>query len=164
MTKIGRYSEVHPSVLMGDHSVIGNYCVIGKNVTLGKNVVIGNYCQVEEGTTIDDGTVLQGSVKTGKHCEIGKKVTLKWGVILTTDVRVEENVFMGARAVTLGSTAERKTEYGTLIQENAYIGGGAIIAPNLRIYRDVIVGAMAYVNMNLCASGTFVGVPAKQIK
>lgn len=161
--QIGKYSEVHESVRIGNGSKIGMYCVIGKDVFIGNNVTIGNYCQIEDGTLIHDNSVLQGSVKTGKHCEIGKNVTLKWGVILTSYVVIQEGVFMGARAVTLGSTAKRKTEHGTVIQARAYIGAGVYIAAKTKIAADIIVGAMSFVNENLMDPGTYVGVPAKKL-
>ncbi len=154
----------YPPDVMGEGSTIGAYCMIGKNVKLGKNVTIGNYCQIEDGTIIGDGSILQGEVKTGKDCVIGKNVTLKWGVILTSEVWIGDGAFMGARAVTLGSTAKRETKYGTIIETRAYIGAGVNIAPCTTIGREVVVGAMAYVNNDIGNRGTYVGIPAKRIK
>jgi len=51
-----------------------------------------------------------------------------------------------------------------LIQDDAWIGAGAIILPNVTIGRGVVVGAGAVVTKDVPPYTVVAGVPAKEIK
>ena len=50
------------------------------------------------------------------------------------------------------------------IEENVWIGGGAILLPGVTIGRNAVVGAGAVVSRNVPANTVVVGNPAKVIK
>lgn len=120
---------------------------------------------IEAGTTIGDNVVIQGQVRIGENCTIEDDCVLKWGAILTKEVHLESNVFFGVRSTCLGSDSDRVDNHGTIIGENAYIGGHSVIFPNIVIEDNVIVGAMSLVNKHLTKDGeTYFGQPARQKK
>ena len=67
---------------------------------------------------------------------------------------------MGPCSITLGSSAYRVTDHGTVIGKRTYIGAGVKIVANTQIGNDIIVGAQAFVNKDLIEPGVYVGIPA----
>jgi len=162
--KIGQYNVIHPTVEMEEGVVIGNHNVIYEGVKLGRNTIVGNFCEL--GVTLKTGknVIIQGRVRIADDCVIEDDVQLKIGVILTSRVRLKKNSFIGPCSVTFGSTAYRVTKHGTTIGERTYIGGGAVIAADIQIGDDIIVGAQAFVNKDLREPGIYVGCPAKLVR
>ncbi len=143
---------------------IGSYNVIGNNVWCGKNVQIGHHCIIEDYVTIGNDVILQGNIKVASGAKIGNNCTLKHGTILTNQCILKDNVFMGPNTITLGGTHERKTEHGTVIGENCYIGGGSQIAANKNLCANVTTGALSFVNKDITDPGIYVGIPARKLR
>ena len=148
----------------GENFEIGFFNVIARNVTVGDNVIIGHNCIIESNVVIGNNVILQANIKIAAGTKISDGCTLKHGTILTNDVLLKENVFMGPNSVTLGGTHERKSEHGTIIGKNCYIGGGTQIAANKKICDDVTTGAMSFVNKDITEPGIYVGVPIRLLR
>ena len=111
--------------------------------TIGLNV------QIEEGTMIMANVVINSNTKIGKHTIINT------GAIIEHDNIIEDYVHISPNS-TLGGTVK--------IEEGTHIGIGATIKNNITITKNVTIGAGAVVVKDIKEVGTYVGVPAKEIK
>jgi len=161
---VGQNNVIHPSVKMSKGVKVGNYNVIYEGVELGENTIVGNFCELGKNLKTGRNVIIQGRVRIANDCIIEDNVELKIGTILTSRVLLKKDSFMGPCSITLGSSAYRVTEHGTIIGERAYIGAGAQIAANIQIDDDIIVGAHAFVNKDLTEPGIYCGIPAMFLK
>lgn len=109
----------------------------------GSNISIGNNCYINHGVTILD----------SYEVEIGNNVFFAPGVIVT--------------AVTHPLQAEKRRELiikKVTIEDDAWIGAGAVIFPGVTIHRGAVIAAGAIVNRDVDAFTVVGGTPAKFIK
>jgi UDP-3-O-[3-hydroxymyristoyl] glucosamine N-acyltransferase len=158
-----KMNDIGDNFQYGINFSIGSYNVIGNNVSLGDNVKIGHHCIIENNITIGNNVLIQGNVKIASGTTIKDNCTLKHGTILTNQVIIEENVFMGPNTITLGGHVNRKSEHGTVIGKNCYIGAATQIVANTKICDNVITGAFSFINKNIDVPGTYVGIPARRL-
>jgi acetyltransferase-like isoleucine patch superfamily enzyme len=124
----------------------------------GKHVVIspGFFLEVPSSLVIED------NVSFGPHVGIygAGKVIFKKNSMIANNVKI------------VTSTHDPSTEdmrftgihKDVIIEENAWIGAGAIILGGVTIGKDSIVGAGSLVNKNVEPFAVNVGVPAKPIR
>lgn len=109
----------------------------GKNIHLGKDVFINSGCKFQD----------QGGIYIGDRALIGHNV-----VLATLNHSLEP---------AKRSSLEPAPIY---IEEDAWIGSGAIVLPGVRIGRGSVVAAGAVVTKDVPAMTVVGGVPAKPIK
>lgn len=110
--------------------------------------------------------------------KVGKDVYIGESVIIIDRLNDKKNLIIGNRvaispAVIFITSSEPnlsrikpyvKTKHGTIIiKDDAWIGAGAIILPNIIIGEGAIVGAGAVVTKSVAPHTIVVGVPAKKI-
>ena len=157
-------NEIGEMFIKGKNFSIGNFNTIGKDVKVGNNVRIGHNCIIEDNVIIGNDIIIQGNIKIASDTIIEDGCTFKHGTIITNGVHIKKNVFFGPNSITLGGTHERKTDWGTVIGENCYIGAGALITAAVKLCDDVILGALTFVTKDIEVPGTYIGIPAKLIK
>ena len=157
-------NEIGCNFQSGPDFEIGYFNVIGDNVKVGDSVLIGHHCIIEDDVTIGDNVTLQGNIKIASGTAIEDDCVLKHGTILTNNALLKKNVFMGPNTITLGGTHERKTEHGTVIGANCYIGGGSQIAANKKLCDNVTTGALSFVNRDITEPGIYVGIPVRKLR
>lgn len=109
---------------------------------IGKDIEIGAGCVVMAGVVINPGT------------EIGN------GVIINTSSSVDHDCKIGAYChIAVGAHICG----GVNIDEETWIGAGAVVNNYLYVCSGCIIGAGAVVVKDIIKSGTYVGVPAKQV-
>lgn len=111
--------------------------------------------------------------------EIGENVYIAEGFIVAEDLHKPERISIGDRAaigpgvilVTLShpNYSVLRDSYGEkhgsiIIEEDAWIGAGAIILPGTCIGKKAIVGAGAVVTNNVSSEKIVIGIPAREIK
>lgn len=104
---------------------------------------------VGEGSIICPGTIITVNVNIGKHCHLN---------LLTT---VGHDVVIGDYFT---SAPGAKVSGNVTIYDCVYMGTNASIREKLSIHSFVTIGSNAAVVKNIESSGTFVGVPVKQIR
>lgn len=110
--------------------------------------IIGDDVYIGEKLTIVD------KLSDQKNITIGSRVAISPGVIL---VASSEPNFSKIKHYV-------KTAHGTIqIKNDAWIGAGAIILPNITIGEGAVVGAGAVVTKNVDPYTIVAGVPAKKI-
>jgi maltose O-acetyltransferase len=126
---------------IGQNSIIEApfYCSYGKNIHIGDDVYLNFMC------TIFDNNV----VHIGHHVMIGPVV----------------QIYTAAHPIQAEARIQGwEVAKPILIEDNVWIGGGAIILPGVRIGKNTVVGAGAVVSRDVPANTVVVGNPAKVIR
>jgi maltose O-acetyltransferase len=115
------------------------YCPYGHNIYIGDYSFLNVYC-----------TILDGNeVRIGQHVMIGPAVQIYTPAhLLQAEPRIQG--FEVAKAIT--------------IEDNVWIGGGAILLPGVKIGQNAVVGAGAVVTRDVPANMVVAGNPARVIK
>jgi maltose O-acetyltransferase len=135
----------------------------------GAGVRISGKCMIWEGLTIRP-------IGGAKNIAIGRGTFVNTGVrfgVPTDTVTIGENVQIGPRV--MFETASHGLEYvpgkgrGTstkpiIVEDEVWIGGGAIIGQGVTIGRGAVVAAGAVVVHDVAAQTLVGGVPAKKIR
>lgn len=110
--------------------------------SIGKDVYVG------------ERTIIIDRLSDRNNIIIGNRVAISSGAILVTS---SEPNFSKIKSYV-------KTEHGTIVIKNdAWIGAGAIILPNITIGEGAVVGAGSVVTKNVEPYTIVAGVPAKKI-
>jgi len=115
------------------------YCSYGQNIYIGDHVYLNVLC-----------TILDcNEVHIGHHVMIGPAVQIYTAAhLLQAETRIQG--WEVAKAI--------------VIEDNAWLGGGAIILPGVRIGRNAVVGAGAVVSRSVSANTVVAGNPARVIR
>jgi maltose O-acetyltransferase len=115
------------------------YCVYGQNIHLGDHVYLNVQC-----------TILDcNEVHIGHHVMIGPNVQI---YTAAHDLRAAARIQGWEVAKSI------------VIEDNVWIGGGAILLPGVRIGRNAVVGAGAVVTRSVPANTVVAGNPARVLR
>lgn len=134
------------------------------------NAELDDHCQIMDYAFVD----------AGQSLKIGKYSTITWQCVVEGGAKISigDRVFLGPGSKVLSSTYElngyyaiehipdecRATSYGDIvIEDDAYIGAGAVVMPGVKIGEGAVVGANSLVNRNLKPWGIYFGNPVKLI-
>ncbi len=126
---------------IGQNSIIEPpfYCSYGQNIYLGEHVYLNFLCAILDNNT----------VHIGNHVMIGPSVQLYTAAHpLQAEARIQG--WEIAKPI--------------VIEDNVWVGGGAIILPGVRIGRNAVVGAGAVVTRNVPMNTVVAGNPARVIR
>ena len=115
------------------------YCSYGENIHIGDCVYINFSC------TIFD----NNKVQISNHVMIGPFVQI---YTAAHPIQAEDRI----KGI--------ETAAPIVVEENAWIGGAAIVLPGVRIGRNAVVGAGAVVIRDVAANTVVVGNPARVVK
>ena len=110
--------------------------VIAEDAVVGKGTVVMAGTVINSGSVIGRGCIINTCASVDHDCALGDFVHVAVGAHLTGGVKVG---------------------YGT------WIGAGAVVNNDVSICEGCMIGTGAVVVRNIRVSGTYVGVPAKQI-
>lgn len=126
---------------IGDGTIIWPpfYCAYGQNISIGEHVFLNVMC-----------TILDGAeVHIGDHVMIGPAVQI---YTAAHDLRAEPRIH------------GREVARPISIEDNAWLGGGAILLPGVTVGRNAVVGAGAVVSRDVPANTVVAGNPARVIR
>ncbi len=132
--QIGQGCAVWNYVVIGDNTKIGDGCVIGSFVDLGKDVVLGRNCNIQAHVTISNG------------CVLGDNVFIAPNSSLLND-KYPMSGFMTPPKIC----------------DDATIGGGVTILPNVTVGEKAVVGGGSVVAKNVPDRTVVAGCPAKKV-
>lgn len=115
------------------------YCSYGKNTYLGDHVFINYMCVILD----------NNEVRIGNHVMIGPSVQI---YTAAHDLLAESRI----KGMEIAKPI--------VIEDNVWIGGGAILLPGVRIGKNAVVGAGSVVSRNVPANTVVVGNPARVIR
>ena len=148
---------IEASSIDGDKIVaIGNSKIrerIQKNIDniatlIHPNAVISRRVEIGEGSVVMAGAVINSDSVVGKGCIINT------GASVDHDCKIENFVHVSVGTHVAGNC---------IIGERTWIGAGATVSNNINICNDCMIGAGAVVIKNIEESGTYIGVPAKEM-
>ncbi len=148
MTKVktGKDVVIGQSAKFGENVVIWNYVVIGAHTLIGSETVIGSFCDV------------------GKEVTIGKKCNLQAHVTISNGCKIGNNVFIAPNSSLLNDKYPvSKALTPPVIEDDAIIGGGVTVLPNIIVGEGSIVAAGSVVTKDVAARTVVRGVPAKVV-
>jgi mannose-1-phosphate guanylyltransferase/phosphomannomutase len=123
---IGEGSEINPRAVIRAPAVIGRNCRVKESCLLDEYSVLGDSCILEEGAALNR-AIIWPNVYVGKKsrltgCTVSRQNTIKSYVVLSE---------------------------GVVLGEKCFIGQGAIIHPQVKVWPDKSVEAGANVSMSL---------------
>ncbi len=110
--------------------------------------VISKTARIGNGTVVMAGAVINPYVKIGSGC------------IINTCASVDHDCVIGDYVhISVGAHVAGTVKIG----DNTWIGAGATVSNNIEITNDCTIGAGATVVCDIENSGTYIGIPAKNI-
>lgn len=116
--------------------------LVHPDAVVGKNVKIGI------GSVVMAGVVINSCTDIDKACIVNTGATIDHDCSVDSFVHISPGVHI-AGAVKVG--------------KGAWLGIGSIISNNLIVTRNCVIGAGSLVIKDIMESGTYIGIPAKQI-
>ena len=145
-SKTGKGVIIGKDVQFGSGVTVWNYVVIGDNVKIGDGTRIGSFCDIGSGVLI------------GKNCNVQAHVTISNGC------KIGNNVFIAPNSSLLNDKfplSECLTP--PVIEDDAVIGGCAVILPNLTIGKGSVVAAGSVVTKDVPPRTLVKGTPATRL-
>ncbi len=160
-----------------------------ENIRLGSGVYLDHGVYLHAcpgGISIDDDTVVmhesilhvynfrnlpQSGIWIGKRCFIGERTVIRGqgGVTIGDDVLIAPHVQILAVDHVVSTSrvpinAQGLSARGIVVEDGAWLGGGAIITDGVRIGRNAVVGAGSVVTHDIPAASVALGVPARVVR
>ncbi len=113
---------------MGKNVFVGENTRIGAKVKYKGGVVIGKNCQIGEKCELEDCVI-------GDNCVVGNGAKL-CGTTVWSDVKIGERASLGKCVVASRTTVEdgAQVDAGAIIAEDCFIGSGAVVRENIKIW------------------------------
>lgn len=118
-------------------SVYSKNAYVSHFAKLGKGVFIGHHAHIGVLTFVNDFVVVNTSASIDHDCEL------------------QTGSFIGPNATLCGKV---------LIGEASFVGASAVVRDKITVSSNIIIGTGAVVVENLTEKGTYVGVPARQLR
>jgi UDP-3-O-[3-hydroxymyristoyl] glucosamine N-acyltransferase len=134
--KIGEGTVIQPNVFIGENVVIGNHCIIHSNVSIYENTVIGNHVIIHSNSTI-----------AGDACYFQKRDT-GW-VKLTScgSVKIEDEVEIGANCcIDRGVTGVTFIGKGTKFDNQVQVGHDTHIGEHCFLVSQCGISGCSYID------------------
>lgn len=147
---------------IGKDTVIFPCTYIEADVKVGSGCKIGPFARLRPGTRVHDKAEIGNFVELCRT-EVGEGTKVKHHTYLG-DAVVGKKANIGAGTITANYDGVKKSR--TVIEDEAFIGVGAVIIAPVRIGKGAVIGAGSVVtkNKDVRPGETVVGVPAKPFK
>lgn len=134
IAKIGEKSKVHPTVILRQ----------------AERIVIGHHCLINHNNVLQAGK-FSGKISIGNYVQTGPNVMMfafNHGTDLTDTPMIEQDYYDG----------------DIVIEDDVWIGAGAVILAGVRISEGAVVAANAVVTKDVPPNTIVGGIPAKEIR
>lgn len=143
-------AEIHPSVIIGDGTIVWPFANICAGVVIGPNCAIGS------------------GVYVGRYTRIGENVRIQDKAHITDRMTIGNFVFIGPCAVFVNDKHPRVnnpsyTPQPPVVEDEVSVGANATILPGVRLGRGCVVGAGAVVTKDVEPYAMVVGNPARPL-
>ncbi len=136
-------------------------------VLQGIGARIGRHVRISKGLVLHNVEESGAELCIGSDCHLGRQVFLD----LAAPVSIGDRVTISMRCMLITHTDTGDSQCGTsrrrgpiVVEEDTYIGAGAIILPGVRIGARAVIGAGAVVTREVAAGSVVVGRPARPIR
>jgi sugar O-acyltransferase (sialic acid O-acetyltransferase NeuD family) len=110
---------------------------------------------IGERSVIGKGTVVMARAVVNPNASVGDHSIINTGAVVEHDNRIGNFVHLSPN-IALGGTVQ--------VGDLTHVGIGVVVKNNITICENCIIGAGAVVVKNIEKSGTYIGVPAKEMK
>ena len=148
---------------------IGQYSVIEPTVILGDNIYIGNFVTIRDGSVIEDDVVIGHGVTVELNARIGRGTHIAPKCNVTSDIIVGRYNFWGSHVIT--SNDKEMCYMRAKFKSNppkigpyVRIGSRSIIGAGLVIGDNAMIGMGSVVTKNIPSGELWFGNPAKYIR
>lgn len=174
--QLGTFSTIESGVRL-DYPAkirIGKHCSIGRNSLVRANtesacaLCIGDRTSIKENVLINTN---KGTVEIGQECWVGP-YTLIYG---NGDVTIGDHVMIASHCA-INTVSHHTTRFDipmsqqgiytapVVIEDDVWIGIGAVILQGIRVGKGSVIGAGAVVTRDIEPGTVVAGVPARKIK
>jgi acetyltransferase-like isoleucine patch superfamily enzyme len=155
--------------------------MFGDNVTIDDNCLLDARGSEEDGLVMDDNVIIgrntmvlakSGPIRLGSRTSIGSNsvIVSMSGVEFGKCVLVAGGCSFSAGAYHMDDLSQPIMDQGAysngpiIIEDNVWIGTGAVILDGVKIGKNAVIGAGAIVNKDIPENAIAAGVPAKVIR
>jgi bifunctional UDP-N-acetylglucosamine pyrophosphorylase/glucosamine-1-phosphate N-acetyltransferase len=155
-------TTIGADVKIGRDTVIRPNTFIEPGVKVGKSCRIGPFARLHPGTDIGDDVEIGNFVELNRT-SVGSRTKIKHHTYLG-DTAVGRKVNIGAGTITANYDGAKK--WRTVIEDEAFVGVGAVLIAPVKIGKGAKIGAGSVVtkNKDVPAGETVVGIPARPFK
>lgn len=141
----------------------GVLAFIHPEAKLGKNVKVWHFSFIDRNTEIGDNSVVGSLVHIDSDVKIGKNCRIQGQAYISRMTTIGNNVFLGPACTLLNDKYPPSGGIlkGPVINDDAVIGGRAIIMPNIQIGKGSVVGAGSLVTKDVLDNMVVYGFPAR---
>ncbi len=159
-----KYKEGCGPAVFGAHARIRSGTVIYGDVAAGDHFETGHHALIRAGTIMGDHVTIGTNVVIDGEVRIGSFVKIEANCYIPTHCTIGNRVFLGPNVTILNDRypLRMRQSYkpeGCVIEDNATIGGGAVLLPGVRIGARSFIAAGAVVTKNVPSGKLVVGVP-----
>lgn len=160
-----RHAKIGRNVYIGDYSVLNFLCADG--VVIGDGVTIREYGWMQLTSSLDNpgtGIVIGDNTYIGPRANLGAAAPLRIGRKCQIGAGVSfvaENHGFGAGVSIFDQDVTRK---GIVIEDDCWIGNGAMILDGVHLGRGCVVGAGSVVTRSFESESIIVGNPGRLLR
>ncbi len=156
-------------ILIGRGTFIGPHAVVYYDVEIGEETLIADGVSIREQCGIGSRCVLARYVTVNYHTVIGDRTKIMDSTHITGNCRIGSDVFISLLVGTvndnsLGKRYSDQETRGPIIEDQAFIGVGAVLLPGVRIGRGAVVGAGSIVTKDVEPWTLVMGAPARFVR
>jgi acetyltransferase-like isoleucine patch superfamily enzyme len=163
-------SDLHQIGINHNGNLLMNF-MFECNIMCQSRIISSNSSNVFLGahSYINDGGYLRAFVFVGRYCSIGRRVTIGAGMhnmtgISTAPVLRGKGGYTDAQLTAAGLQYLRKRSKYTILENDVWVGDGAIICPGVRIATGAVIGANSVVTRDVAPYMVVAGAPALPIR
>jgi sugar O-acyltransferase (sialic acid O-acetyltransferase NeuD family) len=117
--------------------------------------IVHSSCYIDKTTLIGNGNILLPGCIVDKGCTIGDNIFFNPGTIIAHDCSIKSHSFFG-----VGVNISSSVKTGSC----CFFGTGTSTIDNITIGDNIRTGAGALITKSIIVSGTYIGIPGRQIK
>jgi len=108
----------------------------------------------------------ENKIKIGENCSINHQAYLNGmgGIVIGNNVSISAGVKMISTGLDVNVIEKKHVNKEIVIEDNVWIGAGAIILSGVTIKKNSVIAAGAVVNKDIGEGEIWVGVPAKLLR
>jgi acetyltransferase-like isoleucine patch superfamily enzyme len=164
---LARQPQFVKQIKIGKECSIGPHAVIYYDVEIGHNTLIGDGASIREQCWIGCEVVIGRYVTLNYEIAVGNRTKIMDHAWLAGNMNIGDDVFISGGVMTandndIGADGYAEHVIGPNIANNAKIGVGAILLPNIEVGQNALVAAGAVVTKNVATGSAVKGIPARR--
>jgi len=162
--------ELNTLWIQSNHRFLSN-CIFERNISWQSGVISKSNTKVFLGANsyMNDGGYIREFVFVGRYCSIGRRVTIGAGIHQTSGLSTSPYLSSVGRYTEIQRKAaglppiSYKSKY-TILENDVWVGDGAIIATGVRVSTGAVIGANSVVTRDVGPYMVVAGAPAKPLR